>query len=104
MAILLEVEKESPEKFPLSIEFQARLVTAEIISTALVTSKNRVTLADTTGTIISGSASISTSGTVVTAKVHQGTSGDAHLVTFKATTSLGNIYEDEILLTIKDTI
>lgn len=102
MAILLEVIKESVEKYSLSVEFGARLASGETISTATATSKKRSDSSDSSATIISGSATIT--GSIVSALVHQGTSGDAHLVRLKATTSDGNVYVGVILLTITDAV
>lgn len=102
MAILLEVVKESAESFVIGVNFAARLADGETISTPAATSKKRSDSSDSTATIVNGSATVST--TWVLARVHQGTSGDAHLVRLQATTSDGNVWVGVILLTITDAV
>jgi hypothetical protein len=99
--ILLTVEKQTIEKFTIAVNFAALLATGETISSQSATSKNRSTLADTTATMISGSAALDDI-TWVVATIHQGTSGDSHLVTLSATTSLGYVRAGTILVVVED--
>lgn len=92
--------KQPNEKIKITIDFTNNVPSGGSVSTAVVTSRNASTGADTTSTIISGSATVVSPN--VTQLVHQGTSGDTHIVTFKATMSNAEVYEDEITLPIYD--
>lgn len=89
--------KQPNETLTITVDFVNRLGSATI-STATVTSRNQATGASTTATIVSGSATISTSK--VLQKVHAGTSGDTHILTFSVTLSDGQIKENEVVLPI----
>ncbi len=92
--------KQPGETFPVTVDFTAELVGAETVATATVTSRNVATGADSTATICSGAVSVVTPK--VTQVVHAGTDGDRHYLTFKATTSAGNVYEHEVDMLIKE--
>jgi hypothetical protein len=90
--------KQPNERIKLSVTFVNNVPSGGSVSSCVVTSRNALTGTDTTSTICTGSATVSTPS--VTQDVYQGTSGDTHIVTFKATMSNSEIYEDEIYLPI----
>lgn len=92
--------KQPAESWVRGIDFVQQLQVGETISVGAVTSKNAATGADTTATIVSGPT---VNGTKVEARLAAGTSGETHVVQFRATTSLGNVYEDEARLVILET-
>ena len=100
--ILGPVTKQPAETFKRYIDFVRRLQTspAETITTQAVTSKNKLTGTDTTTTMISEAAIV---GTKIQARMKAaGVAGDDHIVQMRATTDLGNIYEDEFELHIRE--
>ena len=100
--ILGTVTKQPAETFKRYIDFARRLQTSplETISDKAVTSKNQATGADTTTTMISEAA---INGTKVECRVKAaGVAGEDHVVQMRATTDLGNIYEDEFSVAIRE--
>lgn len=97
--ILGVVTKQPAETFRRYIDFVRRLQVGETILTPTVTSKNKLTLADTTGAIISAPA---INGSKVDARLSSGVIGDNHIVQMRAATSLSNVFEDEFELLIRE--
>ena len=100
--ILGHVTKQPAETFKRYIDFARRLQTspAEAITVQAVTSKNKLTAADTTATMISEAA---INGTKVDARLKvAGVAGEDHIVQMRATTSLVNTIEDEYELNIRE--
>ena len=98
--ILGQVAKQPGEKFSLTADFVNVLGSGETISTAAVTAKNKATGVDSSATVLTGSATISTPKIIQT--VIAGTAGDSHVVQFKATTSAGNIFEGEVERVVRE--
>lgn len=95
------IEKQPSETFIIGIDFKFWLGVGETIQSAEVTAKNAATGANTTGTMLSGSPTIS--GSQVTHRLAAaGTPEDRHIVQFKITTSATNIYEDELAVSVKE--
>lgn len=92
------VQKQPSERFTFSVDFSDNLFTGTVAS-AVITSRNYVTGADTTATIYVA-ASVIVASPFVLFDVWQGTDGQTHIVTIKATMSGGQIVEDEIWLPI----
>jgi len=100
--ILGTVTKQPAETFKRYIDFARRLQTSplETITVQSVTSKNKLTAADTTTTMISEAA---INGTKIEARLKAaGVAGEDHIVQMRATTDLGNILEDEFELHIRE--
>ena len=95
------IVKQPYELFPIDVDFAARLVVGETISTKTVTARDASTQADTSGTVLVGGSSIS--GTKIVQKVQAGAHGERHIVTFRIETSLANKYEADIQLTVRET-
>lgn len=88
----LKPPKQPAEKFIISVDFSGRLASGESISTVSATSKNEITGADTTGTLLTGVATFL--GGIVSQKIQGGADGEKHLVTFQANTTASNILID----------
>lgn len=98
--ILGTVTKQPAETFKRYIDFARRLEATETITGQAVTSKNKLTGADTTVTLISEAV---INGTKIDARVKAaGVDGEDHVVQMRATTSLANILEDEWILAIRE--
>ena len=98
--ILGVVRKQPNETFKEYIDFARRLQSGETITGQSVTSKNKATAADSTSTLISEAA---INGTKVQARLKTGgVAGEDHVVQMRATTDLGNAYEDEFELNIRE--
>ena len=100
MSVRGYIEKEPSETFMAGIDFAPWLETGETISTATVTARNKATGADTTSTLLSGTAVIA--GTKVTRRVVAGGDGEVHILTVRATTSLTNTYESELAIEVRE--
>ncbi len=98
--IVGQVSKQPGELFPLTIDFSPELATGETVTSAVVTTRDATTGVDTSSTIKSGSHTVASPK--VTQKVTAGATGDRHILTIKATTSAGNVYEGEIELHIRE--
>jgi hypothetical protein len=94
------VTKEPAEVFPVTVDFKNELAAGETISAAAVTSTNRATGADTTGTIVTGAAGIN--GSQVSQRVQAGASGEVHILQFRITTSASNVFEAEVGLSVQE--
>jgi hypothetical protein len=100
-------KKQPNEKFPISIDFADDLQSSETISSAEVIAYDRDET-DVSSTILSGVASIvdgeDQDGTThANAKVvHAGTNNMRYKVTFRATTSDGNVYEADVFFIVKE--
>jgi hypothetical protein len=100
--ILGSVTKQPAETFKRYIDFARRLQTspAEAITVQAVTSKNALTGTDTTTTMISEAA---INGTKIEARLKAaGVAGEDHIVQMRATTDLGNSYEDEFSVAVRE--
>lgn len=91
--------KQPSEIFTVTMDFSRRLAESETISTKTVTAIITTTLTDATDTVISSSA---IDGTDVDVKVKGGTTGLSYKITIVITTSTGNVFEDEITMTVTD--
>ncbi len=100
--IIYDTEKQTSEKRPLGIEWNTVLQVGETISLSgtTITSKNEASGADSSATILNGSQTIA--GTQQSIGVHQGGNLENHLIEYHIKTSLGNEYEDEIRLRIRN--
>jgi hypothetical protein len=104
--IMGSIIKQPAETFVRYMDFVRRLqkdasgAIIETISTPTVTSKDKTTGTDTTTAMITG---VAVNGTKVDARWKAGgTSGAEHIVQYRAATSLGNTYEDEILMRVRE--
>ncbi len=100
LMILGGVAKQPAEVFTISVDFANDLAVGETVATKTVTARDAGTDADTSGTILSGSPS--SSGSVITQKVAGGASGDKHILTYRITTSAGDTFEAEVLLSVSE--
>lgn len=91
------VVKQPGETFPITIDFTNELESGETVVSATVTSKNVATGADSSG-ILTGIPAVTSPK--VSQRVTAGTAGDRHLVQYRATTSLANLFEAEVDLRI----
>jgi hypothetical protein len=96
--------KQPNELFPISIDFADDLESTEEVSSASIIAYD-VDDTDVSSTILSGSSSISDgenqdetthTNSKVTQKVQAGTSRAKYKITFRATTSNGNVYEADV--------
>jgi hypothetical protein len=88
--------KQPDEVETISMDYTRRLNSTETISSLSVTAAT-IAGVDATSTLI---ASSSISGVYCYAKIQAGTNNTKYKITFKATTSEGNIYEEDVLLTV----
>lgn len=93
------VKKQPAETYKRGMDFQERLQVGETIATPTVSSRHKVTGADTTSAIISSAA---INGTIVDWRFSAGVTGDDHIVQVRAATSLSNVYEDELELQVRE--
>ena len=98
--IIGHLTKQPSEKFPITVTFAAELASSESVSSATVTARNSMTNESSSLIVLSGAVTVNTPN--VTQTITGGVNGTRHVLTFKATTSLGNIYEGEIELLIKE--
>jgi hypothetical protein len=94
------IEKQPAETFVIGIDFVDYLAVGETISTQTVTSINTATSLDSSGTFLSGAPGVS--GSQVLQRIVAGANGDRHIAQFRVTTSLGNTYEAEIAISVKE--
>ena len=97
--ILATHTKQPGESYKVAVDFAKRLQSGEALATPTVTSKKVSDGSDSSGTIVS---QVAVSGTKVEARLAAGTHGDDHTVQYRSTTNLGNTYEDEITLLIRE--
>lgn len=100
MAVQGALEKQPAETFKIGIDFKNYLGAGEALSTPTATSKNLATGADSSGTFLSGVATVS--GTQVTQRILAGADGDRHRVQIRVTTDGSNIFEDEIDVAVRE--
>jgi hypothetical protein len=98
--IVGRVVKQPAEQFPVSIDFSPRILAGDAVDSATVTAVNRATGADATSEVLTGSVGIT--GNIVSRVARAGAHGVQYVLTFRATTDDGHIYEDEILMTVKE--
>jgi len=97
---MVSVTKQPTEAFFVGFDFVGLLKFAEILDgvESSVSAKNEAG-DDTTATILEdGSAGVT--GTILQARVTGGADGDVHLIKFVAKTNQGNIYEEDIRLSV----
>jgi hypothetical protein len=98
--ILGVVPKQPAETFPVYVDFARRLQTGETLSTKTVTSKKVADGSDSTTTLLQDMA---IDGTKVPVRLKAaGVAGDDHRVQFQTVTSVGNTFEDEIDVAIRE--
>lgn len=90
--------KQPSEIFSITMDFGKVLAASETISTKVVTAT--LSGADATSTVIDSST---ISGSTVQVKVKAGTTGNSYKITIKITTSTGNVFEDEVTMTVTET-
>jgi hypothetical protein len=92
--------KRPSERIKIEWDFAAELATVpgDVISAFPVTVK------DTAGTDVTGPMLVSTAllGTVVQAWIQAGAAGTSYLVGFKVTAASGAIYENDVLLAVRN--
>ena len=91
--------KQPSEIFTVSMDFSRRLQNSETIASKVVSAIITTTLADATATVIDSST---INGTDIDVKVKAGTTGLAYKITITITTSTGNVFEDEITMTVTE--
>jgi hypothetical protein len=94
-----QFSKQAAEKYAVGIDYEDDLVTGETIASVVVVGTEKATGTVVTSTIID---STTTTTTTASAVVKAGTSGVAYVLTFTATSSLGYVYEDEIIMNVRD--
>jgi hypothetical protein len=103
--ILGTIDKDPVETYEIGIDFADRLLTGETVASTpapTVTSKNRLTGADSSATLLSGSPFITgTPATQVKQRIRAGAAGERHLLTFTITTTLGNVYSDHAVVVVR---
>ncbi|KKK64326.1 hypothetical protein LCGC14_2985330 [marine sediment metagenome] len=103
MGIVGNAPKQPAETFPITVDFEKDLDAAqsETLSLAVVTSKNEATGVDSSSTLLSGAPSVS--GSKATQQIKAGADGEDHLVQFRATTNLANVFEAEVRVLVRET-
>jgi hypothetical protein len=97
--ILGTVTKQPAETFSRFIDFVRRLDSSETLTGVGVTATDAASGSDTTAVVVSQPA---ISGTKGQARLSAGVTADNHVIQVRVTTSLGNTYEDEFLLLIRE--
>lgn len=98
--IVGQVRKQPNETFLIGLDFVSRLQSGETVNTQTVTSKNIATGSDSSAALLQTPA---INGSKVEVRLRAGlTSPEDHRVQFRAGTSLGNTYEDEIDLQLRE--
>lgn len=97
--ILGTVTKQPAESFSRFIDFVRRLDTGETLTGVAVTARNVATGSDTTAMLVSSPA---VSGTKGQARLSAGADAETHVIQVRVTTNLGNTYEDEFLLLVRE--
>ena len=91
------MDKRVNEKFPIGLKYQAPdLEEGDTLASAIVS----ILPSETNGLEVVGNAVVEEDE--VTQTVQKGISGHDYYVTFKVTTTLGNVYEDKILVKVRD--
>ena len=98
--LLGQVIKQPSEIFPITVTFSSELAANETVSSAVVSARNAKTGTSSSAIVLSGNPTLSSSA--VTQVLMGGVSNTSHVLTFKATTTLGNVYEGEVSLLIKE--
>jgi hypothetical protein len=93
------VPKHPLETFKVATDFLHRLATGETLSSQTVTATN---LADGTDSSVTLLAQTAVSGSVAHVRVKAGAAGQDHRVQMRVVTSLGNTYEAELDMLIRD--
>lgn len=88
--------KQPSEIYPISVDYSDVLDTGETISSESVTATDSAGT-DVTATLID---STEISGSTIKAVIKAGTTGNKYKLTFKATTSDSNLYEDDITMRV----
>jgi len=92
--------KQPSEIFSFNMDFGKMLASTETISTRTVTAVISGTSTDATSTVIDSSA---ISSSIIQVKVKAGATGTSYKITIKITTSTGNVFEDEVTMTVTET-
>jgi len=94
--------KEPAEKFPVFIDFAGGLdaTAGEALASAVVTSKRQSDGADSSGTFLLGTYTIS--GTKIVQRIQAGLDDEVHVVQIRATTNAGNVLEGELEVPIRE--
>lgn len=88
--------KQPDEIVPVSIDFTDAINSTETITSLIVTAATLLGI-DVTATIIDDD---SISGDICKAVIKSGTSGTKYKITMKAITSEGNLYEEDLILSV----
>jgi len=92
--------KQPSETYPIGMTFADRLQTGETVNSQAITSKNILTQADSSAALLQSPA---INGAILEVRLKAGlTHGEDHRVQFKAGTTLGNSYEDEVDVNIRE--
>lgn len=95
------VTKQPTETFKIAADFRRRLEIGETVASHTTTSKNLADGLDTTNTLLT---QVVADGTRALVRLRaQGTHGQNHRVKMHVVTSLGNTYESEIDVAIRET-
>ena len=92
--------KQPSEIFSINMDFGKNMTSAETISSRTVTAIKTSDSSDATATVIDSST---ISGTIIQVKVKAGTTALSYKITIKITTSTGNVWEDEVTMTVTET-
>lgn len=95
------INKQPAEKFYAGVDFGEVLEDGETINAGSSTVTALDGSTDVTSTLIE-SGSLSVSGGTLSARLQNGTAGTKYKVTFQAATSLGNLFEKDIRVTVQE--
>jgi hypothetical protein len=95
------INKQPAEKFYAGVDFDEVLEDGETIITGSSTVTAHDGTNDVTAVLIE-SGSLSVSGGTLSARLQDGTAGVKYKVTFRAATSLGNLFEKDIRVSVQE--
>lgn len=90
--------KAAAERFPITMDFASDMESGDTISTQSVTAIKTSDNTDATATVI---ATPSISGSKIIVVVQAGTAGQTYVITFRATTAAGYIYDASVAMMVK---
>jgi hypothetical protein len=100
MGHIFSLEKQPAEEFTIGVDFADDLAGGETISSAAVSATDLSDGSDASAVVLDGAYGIS--GSTVSQKVKAGADGRRYKVTVQATTSAGNVFEADVVMTVRE--
>ena len=91
--------KQPTEKYAIAMDYTSELADSETISSTAIVVTEILAGTVVTSTIIDSTA---TTDTQAKAVIKAGTSGKRYKITFKSTSNLAYVYEDDVFMTVLD--